>query len=82
MFVENIGISCKFAYKCKKKKRKRPFLSEILHPANVALFFGLHNSGIKVSHNKNEPRREKACFCPMRTTKAQSDQHLCCSLPR
>ena len=25
---------------------------------------------------------EKTCFCHMRTTSAQSDQHLCCSLPR
>ena len=36
-----------------------------------------------------EPRHEKTCLCNMRTTKAraacasaQSDQRLCCSLPR
>ena len=29
-----------------------------------------------------EPRHEKTCLCHMRTTKAQSDQRLCCSVPR
>ena len=29
-----------------------------------------------------EPRHEKTCLCRMRKTKAQSDQRLCCSLPR
>ena len=29
----------------------------------------------------NEPRHENTCLCHMRTTKAQSDQHLCCLLP-
>ena len=32
--------------------------------------------------NLFEPRHEKTCLCHMRTTKAQSEQHLCCSLPR
>ena len=31
---------------------------------------------------KYEPRHEKTCLYYMRTTKAQSDQRLCCSLPR
>ena len=47
----------------------------------------LNSNGITI-----EPRHEKTCLCHMRTTKtqisqsacasAQSDQRLCCSLPR
>ena len=36
-------------------------------------------------HGKFEPRHENTCLCHMRKTRvafAQSDQHLCCSLPR
>ena len=29
----------------------------------------------------NEPCHEKTCLCHVQTTKAQSDQRLCCSLP-
>ena len=37
----------------------------------------------KVTHFiKFEPRHEKTYFSHMRTASAQSDQHLCCSLPR
>ena len=38
--------------------------------------------GIKEGQLNFEPRRQKTCFCHMRTTKAQISLRIRCSLPR